>query len=113
MAFNSRFNKSLKKGMTFAWCRSKFWMELYANKPRVHSLRQFHNLRQSLARRTCRNHQTGFFKRGYIVIINLIAMAVAFIDFSTIDSRSQGAEFDRTALRTQAHGTAKIGISTA
>src|SRR4030067_581540 len=61
-------------------------MELHADEPRVHGLWKLHDLRQILGRGACGNNQPGFFQRGHVMVVHLIAMAVQLVHFVTIDA---------------------------
>ena len=95
--------------MAFARIGSKFRVELTREEPRM--IWQFDGFNQTLA--ACgyaADDQTGFFQLRNIIVVDLVAVAMAFADvFAAVDFCGKAARFEVNFLRTQTHGAAQVG----
>src|SRR5690606_1256409 len=91
-----------------ARCGSEFGVELHAHEPGM--LRQLHDLRQLLGGRAGADHHAGLFEARDIHVVDFVAMAMAFVDFRTVDFSGASTWLNGTALRALAHGATQVGI---
>src|SRR6266705_2076981 len=97
-----------KERMPAAGRRSEFRMELAADEPGVR--RQLDHLAQ-LALGEAGNTQTLVLQSLHVLVVDLVAVAVAFVDHvRAVDLARQAPGLERCALSAQAHRPAEIGL---
>src|SRR5690606_2230573 len=75
-----RFHVCLEQRMAGTRVGREFRVELAGDEPWVHLLRQFDHLAQLFGRRTRRDDETGLFQTLHVVVVDLVAVAMPFVD---------------------------------
>ncbi len=86
LALQRGLDEGFEQRMAGARRRGEFGVELHADEPGMHGLRQFHDLGQILARRARRDDQPGFFQFRHVMVVDFIAVAMALVDFIAVDA---------------------------
>src|SRR5678816_4124709 len=96
-------DERLEERMTAPRRRLELRVELDADEPRVHALRQLDDLGELLALRDRRDHQTRLGEPVEVVLVGFVAMAMALGQDVAVDVVGERSGLDVGALRAEAH----------
>src|SRR6266581_3324109 len=109
LVIQSGFDESGKERMAAAGRRSEFRVELAADQPGMR--RQLDHFAQLLALGEAGNAQALVLQSLHVLVVDLIAVAVAFVDHvRAVDLAREAPGLERCALSAQAHRPAEIGL---
>src|SRR5258706_15865415 len=109
LVLQSGLDERRKERMAAAGRRGEFWMELAADEPRVRW--QLDHFAQLLALGQAGNAQALVLQPLYVLAVDFVAVAVAFVDHvRAVDLAREAPGLERGALGAQAHRAAEIGL---
>src|SRR6266571_2956622 len=109
LVLQCRLDESREQRVSGTRGRGEFWMELAADQPGMR--RQLDHFAQLLALGEAGNAQALVLQSLHVLVVDLIAVAVAFVDHvRAVDLAREAPGLERCALSAQAHRPAEIGL---
>src|SRR6188768_4042658 len=103
-------DERLEKRMTAPRRRLELRVELDADEPRVHALRQLDDLGELLPLRDRRDHEARLGETVEVVLVGLVAMAMPLGQDVAVDVMGKRSGLDVGALRAESHRAAEVGL---